>query len=349
VDRPVTGKDDTTVKRILAPILAMLAWLVELHEIATDFLSDWLSRFVRRVSLVAVLVVVGGVTYKLATASRNSSGTYTTPSTFVAGNVISAASMNANFADLATEMTDSLDRSGKGPMLAPLRITNGTFALPSLTFDTDTDTGIYRIGANNLGVTAAGAKVLDVATTGLGVTGALSITNTGSAAANAATFFEASLANGNSFALRLGKADTGASDGVGFYYTANATAANSKGCVAVSGQTDTLCVDGNGLVKVGGSGFGTGIAGDGSGFKHKRFGSSCATLAVAGNTCTSTLTWVTAFADANYTVTCTGQGPAGVPLLTLNTHVAASATINVTASTAVIASFTEVDCIAVHD
>jgi hypothetical protein len=241
-------------------------------------------------------------------------------------------------------------RSRKGPMPAPLRLANGTFALPSLTFDSDTDTGIYRIGANNLGVTAGGgAKVLDVATTGLGVTGALSITNTGSAAANAATFFEASLANGNSFALRLGKADTGASDGVGFYYTSNATAANSKGCLAVSGQTDTLCVDGNGVVKVGGSGFGTGIPGDGSGFKHKRFGSSCATLAVAGNNCTSTLTWVTAFADANYTVTCTGQGPAGQPILSLNTHVAASATINVTATTAAISSFTEVDCVAIHD
>jgi hypothetical protein len=76
----------------------------------------------------------------------------------------------------------------------------------------------------------------------------LSVAKSGTAAANAATFFEASLANGNSLALRLGKADTGASDGVGIYYTANATAANSKGCLAVSGQTDTLCVDGNGFV-----------------------------------------------------------------------------------------------------
>jgi hypothetical protein len=212
------------------------------------------------VGLVAGLGIAIGHSMKWAEASRNSSGTMSAISgPYVSGTTISSAVLNGRFADIETEITQSLERSGKGAMLAPLRLTNGTFAAPSLTFDSDTDTGLYRIGANNLGVTAGGAKVLDVATTGLGVTGALSITNTGSAAANAATFFEASLANASSFALRLGKADTGASDGLGIYYTANATAANSKGCVAISGQTDTLCVDGNGKVIVGSSG--TGIVG----------------------------------------------------------------------------------------
>ena len=50
----------------------------------------------------------------------------------------------------------------------------GTVGNPSLSFNTDQDTGLYHIGANNLGVAAGGAKILDVATTGLGVTGALS-------------------------------------------------------------------------------------------------------------------------------------------------------------------------------
>lgn len=40
---------------------------------------------------------------------------------------------------------------------------NGTVSLPSVAFASDTDTGIYRIGANNLGVAAGGAKVLDIA------------------------------------------------------------------------------------------------------------------------------------------------------------------------------------------
>ena len=50
-------------------------------------------------------------------------------------------------------------------------IGNGTVAAPSLTFASDTDSGLYRIGANNIGVGVNGAKVLDVSTTGLGVVG----------------------------------------------------------------------------------------------------------------------------------------------------------------------------------
>src|SRR6185369_2750819 len=48
---------------------------------------------------------------------------------------------------------------------------NGTVSLPEFTFTSDTDTGIYRIGANNLGVAVNAAKVLDVSATGLGVVG----------------------------------------------------------------------------------------------------------------------------------------------------------------------------------
>jgi len=54
--------------------------------------------------------------------------------------------------------------------------TDGSAAAPSIAFAADPDTGLYRIGANNLGVAAGGAKVLDIATTGLSVTGTLSAT-----------------------------------------------------------------------------------------------------------------------------------------------------------------------------
>lgn len=53
---------------------------------------------------------------------------------------------------------------------------NGTVALPSFTFSSDLDTGIYRIGANNIGIGVNGAKVLDIGTTGLGVTGIVNAT-----------------------------------------------------------------------------------------------------------------------------------------------------------------------------
>lgn len=55
----------------------------------------------------------------------------------------------------------------------------GAVAAPGLSFRTDLDTGIYRIGTNNLGIACNGAKVLDVATTGLGITGNQTITTPG--------------------------------------------------------------------------------------------------------------------------------------------------------------------------
>lgn len=50
---------------------------------------------------------------------------------------------------------------------------DGTVAAPSISFLADQDTGIYRIGANNIGVAAGGAKVLDIAP------GILTIASTG--------------------------------------------------------------------------------------------------------------------------------------------------------------------------
>ncbi len=55
---------------------------------------------------------------------------------------------------------------------------DGTVSLPGVSFGTDPDSGLYRIGANNLGLTLNGAKVLDILTTGLAVTGAVVASNT---------------------------------------------------------------------------------------------------------------------------------------------------------------------------
>jgi len=60
----------------------------------------------------------------------------------------------------------------------------GTAGNPSLAFNADQDTGLYSIGANNIGVAVGGAKVLDVASTGLTVTGALGASSLTSPAAS---------------------------------------------------------------------------------------------------------------------------------------------------------------------
>lgn len=55
-------------------------------------------------------------------------------------------------------------------------VASGTVSAPAYSFSADTDSGLYRIGANNLGVAVNGAKVLDVGTGGLAVTGLVSAT-----------------------------------------------------------------------------------------------------------------------------------------------------------------------------
>lgn len=58
------------------------------------------------------------------------------------------------------------------------RVGDGTVGAPSIGPFNDPDSGMYVIGANNLGIAVAGAKVLDIATTGLSVTGVLGVTGT---------------------------------------------------------------------------------------------------------------------------------------------------------------------------
>jgi hypothetical protein len=55
---------------------------------------------------------------------------------------------------------------------------NGTVGAPSHSFTSDTDTGLYRIGADNIGIAANGTKIVDIATTGVAVTGLVSATTT---------------------------------------------------------------------------------------------------------------------------------------------------------------------------
>jgi hypothetical protein len=143
----------------------------------------------RRFSVYAALAVglcLGVVlSYRpSADASRNSSGTYSLPAgnPVTTGTTITSTWANATLPDIASEITNSLDRTGRGSMSQPLKLASGTVAAPGLTFSADSDCGLYRIGANNVGVSVSGAKVLDVATTGLGVTGTLSASGVASLA-----------------------------------------------------------------------------------------------------------------------------------------------------------------------
>lgn len=66
----------------------------------------------------------------------------------------------------------SASNSFVSQLLAP----NGSVGAPAYAFTNDPDCGWYRIGANNLGFALNGAKVLDVTTSGMVVTGTLQST-----------------------------------------------------------------------------------------------------------------------------------------------------------------------------
>lgn len=115
--------------------------------------------------------------------ARNGSGTYSVPNTFVAGNTITASSHNANWTDIGSEMTNSLALDGQSTMTGVVKGANGTAAAPSYTFGTDTNTGVYRVNADDLGITVGGTKVADFASatttfssTATAVSGTLAVT-----------------------------------------------------------------------------------------------------------------------------------------------------------------------------
>lgn len=90
--------------------------------------------------------------------ARDASGNYTLPSgnPVASGTVISTTWANPTMTDVGTELTNSLDRSGRGGMLAALRGIDGTNVAPAVSFTSEVSSGLYRsAGATvNMVVTA---------------------------------------------------------------------------------------------------------------------------------------------------------------------------------------------------
>lgn len=89
---------------------------------------------------------------------RNSAGLFTIAEpAFIPGTTALSAKVNSNNSDIGAEITDSLNRSGKGGMLAQLKLTDGTAAAPSPSYTSAADMGVWRNGANDFRVTAGSA------------------------------------------------------------------------------------------------------------------------------------------------------------------------------------------------
>lgn len=168
-----------------------------------------------------------------ALASRNTAGNYTLPlgNPVVSGTVITSTWANATMGDLKNEMTNSLSRDGYGGMRAPLKVPDGSSVLPSLTFTSDPNSGLYLAGGNDVRMSVASTDVFKYAPAG----------NTSYAALSC----EKGAVVTNSTA-----------NGAGLTTTGNGTGA---GVVATGGAT------GNGLTASGGSTSGYGVQGTGTG------------------------------------------------------------------------------------
>jgi hypothetical protein len=101
--------------------------------------------------------------------SRNAGGTYSLPAgnPVVTNTTITVTWGNSTCSDIGAEITNSLDRYGRGGMLAPLQLVDGVLAAPGLCFTSDPTTGFARLAAGTLSMICQGVEIARITNTGL--------------------------------------------------------------------------------------------------------------------------------------------------------------------------------------
>src|SRR3990172_150131 len=101
---------------------------------------------------------------------RDASGTYTLPPSnpVQTGTPIQSTGWaNPSMSDIGNELTNSLDRAGRGGMTGPFGVTDGSLSAPGMRFTNDSDNGLRRTGTNTWTLVAAGVDILQVNANGL--------------------------------------------------------------------------------------------------------------------------------------------------------------------------------------
>ena len=106
----------------------------------------------------------------------NGSGTYTAPANSwnpaVSSTAVNSADWNTLLADLETALSGVVTKDGQTtatariPFASGISVGDGSVTAPAVNFSADTNTGLYRIGADNLGVAIAGAKAAEFDSSG---------------------------------------------------------------------------------------------------------------------------------------------------------------------------------------
>jgi len=107
--------------------------------------------------------------------------TFSVPNTFTPLTTISSSQMNANFTAIATAFGLSLGIDAAETLTGALKASDGAAAAPSLTFGSDTNTGLYKKASDSLGFAVGGVEhgYIDSSGNWFIPTGVLTLTNTG--------------------------------------------------------------------------------------------------------------------------------------------------------------------------
>lgn len=115
----------------------------------------------------------------------NGSGTFSLASTILPGDPQSATALMAILTDIRDGLTNATAKDGQSTLTGVLKLADGSASAPGLTWGSDTNTGLYRIGSDSIGVTLGGTLLLTVNSSGLTLaSGAFVGSLTGTASGN---------------------------------------------------------------------------------------------------------------------------------------------------------------------
>lgn len=136
------------------------------------------------------------------------------------------------------------------PIIAPSGVLFGLVNAPAYSFDTDEDTGMYRVGSNNIGFAAGGSKIVDITASGISVTGTLStssnaaVTGTITGTSSSASALMVGRQGATNPALQVNASASSSATGIAI----TAAAAGSGASIAAisSGTNETLVINAKG-------------------------------------------------------------------------------------------------------
>jgi hypothetical protein len=108
----------------------------------------------------------------------NGIGIYSLPggNPVTAGTLVTDTWANTTLSDVAVALSSVVVRDGQSPMTGPMRIADGTLLIPSLTFNSEPKTGLYKISTRNMGLCVDGVLKISLSDTGISITSPVTIT-----------------------------------------------------------------------------------------------------------------------------------------------------------------------------